>query len=163
MRRATTMACGGAVLLGLLTSRACWQVPDAKEAKEVRWLPASPEKLPRWRGFNLLEKFNAGQRRTTFREEDFRLLHQLGFNFVRLPMDYRCWIKNGGRSDGILFARIRQSQPEKLLTLVLLFFRPHTGARLWGPRAVSEPDRLWRVAYEAVWIPGETPDAHSPC
>ena len=22
-----------------------------------QWLPATPEKLPRWRGFNLLEKF----------------------------------------------------------------------------------------------------------
>ena len=26
----------------------------------AEWLPASAEKLPRWRGFNLLEWFNAG-------------------------------------------------------------------------------------------------------
>jgi len=58
------------------------------------WLPASADKLPRWRGFNLLEKFNVGNRKP-FVEDDFRLINKLGFNFVRLPMDYRCWIKNG--------------------------------------------------------------------
>jgi endoglucanase len=66
----------------------------AVAGKERPWLPASAEKLPRWRGFNLLEKFNVGQAHQ-FREEDFRLIAKLGFNFVRLPMDYRCWIKNG--------------------------------------------------------------------
>jgi len=47
-------------------------------------------KLPRWRGFNLLEKFNAG-RNQPFAEDDFRLMADWGFDFVRLPMDYRCW------------------------------------------------------------------------
>lgn len=59
-----------------------------------QWLPASPESLPRWRGFNLLEKFNQGNNQP-FREDDFRMIHELGFNFVRLPMDYRCWIVDG--------------------------------------------------------------------
>jgi hypothetical protein len=59
------------------------------------WLPATAEKLPRWRGFNLLEKFHVGGGRKPFLEQDFRLIAQLGFNFVRLPMDYRCWIQNG--------------------------------------------------------------------
>ncbi|NLY02785.1 MAG: cellulase family glycosylhydrolase [Rhodopirellula sp.] len=54
---------------------------------------ASPEHLPRWRGFNLLEKFQR-DRNGPFQEEDFRLIHELGFNFVRLPMDYRCWIRD---------------------------------------------------------------------
>ena len=60
-----------------------------------QWLPATPEKLPRWRGFNLLEKFHASGGRKPFLEEDFRLISKLGFNFVRLPMDYRFWIKDG--------------------------------------------------------------------
>lgn len=47
-------------------------------------------KLPRWRGFNLLEKFNAG-RSGPFVEDDFRFMAEWGFDFVRLPMDYRCW------------------------------------------------------------------------
>lgn len=52
------------------------------------------QKLPRWRGFNLLEKFMVGGNKP-FREDDFRNIHDLGFNFVRLPMDYRCWIEKG--------------------------------------------------------------------
>jgi hypothetical protein len=59
-----------------------------------QWLPASADKLPRWRGFNLLNYFTlAGHK--PFDESDFRLIHELGFNFVRLPMDYRIWIVNG--------------------------------------------------------------------
>ncbi len=55
---------------------------------------ATAAKLPRWRGFNLLEMFNVGNRKP-FEESDFKLISRLGFNFVRLPLDYRCWIKNG--------------------------------------------------------------------
>ncbi len=47
-------------------------------------------RLPRWRGFNLLEKFNAGNHRR-FVEADFQWMKEWGFDFVRLPMDYRCW------------------------------------------------------------------------
>ncbi len=57
--------------------------------------PASAEKLPVWRGFNLLEKFSKGWSNKPFVEEDFKLISSLGFNFVRLPMDYRTWIKDG--------------------------------------------------------------------
>jgi endoglucanase len=55
--------------------------------------PALPEvsaaKLPCWRGFNLLEKFTAPGR--PFVEDDFAWLAEWGFNFVRLPLSYRCW------------------------------------------------------------------------
>jgi len=50
----------------------------------------TPRALPRWRGFNLLEKFMVGNQQP-YREEDFAQIAELGFNFVRLPMDYRCW------------------------------------------------------------------------
>lgn len=53
-----------------------------------------PEKLPRWRGFNLLEKFQFHGKHEPFHEEDFQLIAKLGFNFVRLPMDYRDWIRD---------------------------------------------------------------------
>ncbi len=56
-----------------------------------------PSKLPRWRGFNLLEKFNGSNQ--PFREEDFQNISDLGFNFVRLPMDYRSWIINGNKRE----------------------------------------------------------------
>lgn len=67
----------------------------AEPGAQRSWLPASAQKLPRWRGFNLLEKFVLSGGRKPFEEEDFRLISQLGFNFVRLPMDYRFWIKDG--------------------------------------------------------------------
>jgi endoglucanase len=52
----------------------------------------SPKKLPLWRGFNLLEKFNG--RNDPFHRQDFEWIAELGFNFVRLPMDYRMWTEN---------------------------------------------------------------------
>jgi endoglucanase len=53
----------------------------------------SPSKLPQWRGFNLLNKFNGENK--PFEERDFEWLRELGFNFVRLPMDYKMWIEDG--------------------------------------------------------------------
>jgi endoglucanase len=46
--------------------------------------------LPLWKGFNLLQKFNLDQG-YPFRESDFQLVSDWGFNFIRLPMSYRCW------------------------------------------------------------------------
>ena len=48
--------------------------------------------LPRWRGFNLLNKFMTPWTNGPFLEEDFRWINEFGFNFVRLPMDYRAWL-----------------------------------------------------------------------
>lgn len=49
-------------------------------------------KLPRWRGFNLLEKFTKrGEGNPPFRETDFQIIQDWGFDFVRLPLSYRCW------------------------------------------------------------------------
>jgi endoglucanase len=58
----------------------------------------SAEKLPRWRGFNLLAKFSRDRRHNAnarFGEWDFRTMRDWGFDFARLPMDYRCWSKDG--------------------------------------------------------------------
>ncbi|PTY07648.1 glycoside hydrolase [Opitutaceae bacterium EW11] len=52
---------------------------------------ASPSRLPRWRGFNLLEKFITSIENSPFRESDFAWMAEWGFNFARLPMSYRCW------------------------------------------------------------------------
>jgi len=53
------------------------------------------EKLPRWRGFNLLEKFTL-QDDAAYKEWDFDFLAQHGFDFVRLPTDYRIWTPSPG-------------------------------------------------------------------
>lgn len=67
--------------------------------------PGCSEKMvkPRWRGFNLQEKFTDrpdewaamdpewGHNNDPFVKADFEWIAELGFNFVRLPMSYRCW------------------------------------------------------------------------
>lgn len=45
----------------------------------------------RWHGFNLLNMFWKGVEDGPFDERDFQLVQDLGFNFVRLPLDYRIW------------------------------------------------------------------------
>lgn len=101
MNRRQQLLCALSVLL-VLVSKAALSAGAERPAAAARpattaarFLPASPEKLPRWRGFNLLEKFMLGSERKPFVEDDFRMMSHWGFNFVRLPMDYRCWIKDG--------------------------------------------------------------------
>ncbi len=53
---------------------------------------ATAKNLPRWRGFNLLEKFTQRpEGNPPFAAEDFEMIAGFGFNFVRLPMSYLCW------------------------------------------------------------------------
>ena len=72
-------------MLGVLLAL-CGERAGAEEA----WKPPV-----RWRGFNLLGMFTFRGQPGDFPEEDFKLISELGFNFVRVPMDYRFWIKNG--------------------------------------------------------------------
>lgn len=55
---------------------------------------------PKWYGFNLLEYFSTDpdwmkyfpyKNDGMFQEDDFRWMQDWGFNWVRLPMDYRFW------------------------------------------------------------------------
>lgn len=73
--------------------------------------PAHAGELPGWHGFNLQEKFFLSSRSKPFREDDFRLISRLGFNFVRLPMDYRIWIRDGDweQLDEAVLAEIDQA------------------------------------------------------
>jgi len=53
-------------------------------------------KLPSsWKGFNLLNMFYSGGRETDkpFDEREFKMMSDWGFNFVRIPIDYRILIK----------------------------------------------------------------------
>jgi endoglucanase len=63
----------------------------APDPSKNRKLPEpSPAALPRWRGFNLTEKFLA-KKNQRFVEADFAWMAEWGFDFARLPMSYRCW------------------------------------------------------------------------
>ena len=81
------------LLLGLLLVTGSLQAQPGDTSTTPGLPPASPAHLPRWRGFNLTDKFHRDGRNGPFQEDDFRLIHELGFNFVRLPMDYRVWIE----------------------------------------------------------------------
>jgi endoglucanase len=63
----------------------------ASECKPKSAPEITSASIPRWRGFNLLEKFIAANSNDPFKESDFALIAELGFDFVRLPMSYRCW------------------------------------------------------------------------
>ncbi len=52
---------------------------------------ASWDKLPAWRGSNLLNRFHLNWQNKPFERRDFEHLADFGFNFVRLPMDYRVY------------------------------------------------------------------------
>ena len=44
-------------------------------------------------GFNLQGMRRAGSA-VGFKEEHFKWMKEWGFNFVRMPLDYRCWVKD---------------------------------------------------------------------
>ena len=69
-------------------------------AEGCEWRPKE-----RWRGFNLTEMLNRDWNPDArgFEEEDFRFVSEWGFNFVRLPLDYRYWIKDGDRKNWDVF------------------------------------------------------------
>ena len=47
------------------------------------------------KGFNLLGKYDVGWSNNGFQEEEFIIVKDLGFNFVRLPLDYRTYTQSG--------------------------------------------------------------------
>ena len=85
-----TAAAAGGAALGAGASQ------DARAALATGAAPrpasgrALARKMPKWRGFNLLEKFMVHSNKP-FVETDFVWMKEWGFDFVRLPMDYRCW------------------------------------------------------------------------
>lgn len=75
-----------------------WSLPFAAALKNP--VSRRPAQNPRWFGFNLLEYFSTDpdwmkyfpyKDDGMFREDDFRWIRDWGFNWVRLPMDYRFW------------------------------------------------------------------------
>lgn len=72
-------------------------------------------KLPRWRGFNVIELFSTWEGWKKYfpyacwgelPEEDFALIAELGFNFVRVPMSYLFWTGRDGNLDEQFFEKI---------------------------------------------------------
>lgn len=107
----------------------------------------TPQKLPRWRGFNLLENFHDEWANEPFKEQDFQLIEKLGFNFVRLPLDYRIWTRGRNRDqfNEVKLQRIDQAIAwgKKYSIHVCLNFHRAPGYTVASP---PEPTDLWTDA-----------------
>ena len=105
------------------------------------------QKMPQYRGFNLLNKFYKGGNDGPYQESDFQMISELGFNFVRLPMDYRIWIKDGDwtKFNAQQFREIDQAIKwgQKYNIHVCLNFHRAPGYTVAKP---SEPTDLWTDA-----------------
>ncbi len=103
--------------------------------------------LPRWRGFNLLDMFTM-RSKGNFQEDDFRWMRDWSFDFVRLPMCYRLWIKDGDDY------KIHEPMLKKLDRAVQLAGKYglhislnfHRGPGYSVNREFIEPHNLWKDA-----------------
>ncbi len=103
---------------GLATAAAALGTPAA--VGEATAPKPAQTAISRWRGFNLLNFFQAlsrGERSDcTIRKNDLRWMRDWGFDFVRLPMDYWLWIDSDWRNTRKLdpddMYRIRESTME---------------------------------------------------
>jgi len=92
-------------------------------------VPAASNRLPRWKGFNLLDMFspapprNPGSSRTT--REDLKWMADWGFDFVRIPMAYPRYLK---------FDRAKDISKDEILN--------------FDPAALEEVDQLIDMATE---------------
>lgn len=124
--------------------------PPAKRTavKAAPPAPVSWKKLPRWRGFNLSNRFHLDWSNKPFEENDFKMISDLGFDFVRIPMDYRIWIVNGdwNRFNEEELKKIDQAVAwgRKYKIHVCLNFHRAPGYTVNSPK---EPTDLWTHAY----------------
>ena len=92
--RRTFLAAAGAGAAALATGAGAASADVKKTAPAQR-------AIPRWRGFNLLDFFQAFNRnyqsQGMISEDDCRWMRDWGFDFIRLPMDYWIWIDTDWR------------------------------------------------------------------
>ena len=96
--KAGAAAASAAILSPGLAGVAFSQIAAGRQTDSSK--SKAPPKNPRWYGFNLLEYFSTDadwmkyfpyKNDGRFVEDDFRWIRDWGFNWVRLPMDYRFW------------------------------------------------------------------------
>ncbi len=125
----------GITLLGNVDVRALQKTADINASS-----------LPAWRGFNLLEKFIASNSNAPFKESDFEMIRELGFDFVRLPMSYLCW------TDGDNWRSLKEDKLKEIDQAVAygkqygvhVSLNFHRGPGYSVDRSKEEPFNLWR-------------------
>ncbi len=74
------------VILSLVPVAVCCL---AQQPDPGAWRPRE-----RWRGFNIPDKAIKGSFSGVWHEDDIRMIHELGFNFARVMLDYRYWCRD---------------------------------------------------------------------
>lgn len=122
-------------------------------------IPYAPEnKLPRWKGFNLLDYFspspprNPGSSATT--DDDLKWMRDWGFNFVRIPMAYPRYLAFD-RTRDITREEVYNTDPKVLDDIDKLIYRAngyglhvslnlHRGPGYCINAGFHEPFNLWK-------------------
>lgn len=133
-RRFIASAAATATLIG--TGIACTPKPEPD---------IDHTRLPRWRGFNLLEKFIQRSMNAPFREADFEMMAEWGFDFVRLPMSYWCWSSpdNWRLLDEKHLAEIDQAVEYGRRYGIHVSLNFHRAPGFSVDRSAEEPFNLW--------------------
>jgi endoglucanase len=116
--------------------------------------------LPRWRGFNLtdfFQAFSSGEEgQGMVREDDLRWIRDWGFDFIRLPLDYWLWVDSNWRQTRKLrpddVFKIKEGMLEKVDRVVELCRKHRLHLNLNFHRApgycINNPERepfvLWK-------------------
>jgi endoglucanase len=137
----------------------CKRQPGQKEhAEHGEQADIEASSLPRWRGFNLLEKFIATSRNDPFSEADFEMIKELGFDFVRLPMSYWCWSdpKDWKKLDEKILKEIDQAVEFGKQYGIHVDINFHRAPGYTVDRSAEEPFNLWldeeaQQAYDYHW------------
>lgn len=135
-------------------------LPGMLRAAEAQAPRPAQTAIPRWRGFNLLNFFQAFSRgeesNGNIPEDDFKWIRDWGFDFVRLPMDYWLWIDSDWRQTRKLrpddMLKINESTLEKVDRAVELGQKYSVHVSLNFHRApgycINDPEReplvLWK-------------------
>ena len=115
-RRDVLKALGASAIAALLPKTSAGLLRATGESRRGA-TSSLPAKNPSWYGFNLLEYFSTDpdwmnyfpyKNDGMFQEDDFRWVRDWGFNWVRLPMDYRFW------TDPADFFKIREDKVEPI-------------------------------------------------
>ena len=117
---------------------------------------ATPNKIPQWKGFNLLDFFSPdpNRARPATAEEQLKWMSDWGFDFVRIPMAYPSYVKFD-RNQDITTNRIRKfdrkatDQVENLVYLAHKYglhvsLNLHRAPGFCVNAGFKEPYNLWK-------------------
>ena len=129
--------------------------PSISLARPTKTVAESENKLPKWKGFNLLDFFspNPNNSRPQTKEEYFKWMADWGFDFVRIPMAYPYYLKidHEQKITTKQVRKIDRKQTDKIEELVHIAHKYHLHVSLNLHRAPGfcvnagfhEPYNLW--------------------